>query len=864
NTTLWFNTDLNTATGHQIWGWAGGAEYNINFGPDGRPALYTGADGQTLVSDALQFAASADGTIVEIALPSALVGNARSANVLVDVNNTTFLPNNYGSGGYRIEEKAPLLPTDPALKVAFVYSETSANAFYDKTAYGQLFMAAQNQAYQAGIPFDVISEDALTNIANLVGYDAIIFPGLSHVKAANLAAITTALTSASKDYGIGLIAAGNFLTNDETGAAIAGDSYIRMKQLLGVTLQNFGTTNGIVLKAGGVTHPVSDLYAPSEVVGQYTNNSYLYFSDVSGNGQTLFSQQVTGGDVSAVIANTNGGRNVHFASDAIMGNNNILSEAINWSARGAAPDVGLQMTRGTSLFFSRNDMDQSQETFDNPDIYAAMNPIVEQWYKDYGFVGSYYINVGNNPPDQTTDWAVSRPYYQQLLALESEIGTHSYTHPHDTNLLNAAQVQFEFQQSKQVIEQQLGISIAGAAVPGAPEKLPTSLEIIQYFNYLSGGYSGTGAGYPGAFGFLTPNNADKVYFAPNMSFDFSLIEFRNLSAAQAEAVWTQEYNAIVAKGSTPIIHWPWHDYGPTEWNLGAGNPGYTLAMFTNFIQRAYADGTEFVTGADLAQRIQSFVATDIKISQENGKIVAMVTGSDVGKFALDVETNQQIASVDNWYAFDGAKVFLPKGGGTFAITLGSQEADVTRIAELPMRAELVSANGNGTDLDFALNGRGDAKVDLKAWGANSVIATGADSGTLSGEVLKLSFTNLGSHSVTIDYLASQTVTGTAGNDVIIGSDQGRTIDGGLGNDYLFGGGGEDVFVYRVGGGIDTVLDFTPTLDKIQLIGSGFASAQEALAQFLQGAGGLTLDLPDNDRLVLANITQIGEEHILLA
>jgi serralysin len=350
-----------------------------------------------------------------------------------------------------------------------------------------------------------------------------------------------------------------------------------------------------------------------------------------------------------------------------------------------------------------------------------------------------------------------------------------------------------------------------------------------------------------------------------MSFDFSLIEFRNLSAAQAEAVWTQEYNAIVAKGSTPIIHWPWHDYGPTEWNLGAGNPGYTLAMFTNFIQRAYADGTEFVTGADLAQRIQSFVATDIKISQEGSKIVATVTGSDVGKFALDVDTNNQvIASVDNWYAFDGAKVFLPKNGGTFAITLGSQAEDVTRIAELPMRAELVSATGNGTDLDFALNGRGDAKVDLKAWGTNSVIATGADSGTLSGEVLKLSFANLGNHSVTIDYVASDVITGTAGNDFIIGSDQGRTIDGGLGNDYLFGSGGEDVFVYRVGGGIDTVLDFTPTMDKIQLVGSGFTSVQDALAQFLQGTDVLTLSLSDNDRLVLANITQIGEEHILLA
>jgi serralysin len=267
-------------------------------------------------------------------------------------------------------------------------------------------------------------------------------------------------------------------------------------------------------------------------------------------------------------------------------------------------------------------------------------------------------------------------------------------------------------------------------------------------------------------------------------------------------------------------------------------------MFTNFIQRAYADGTEFVTGADLAQRIESFVASDITISEDGGTLVATVTGSDVGKFAL--ETHQAIASVGDWYAFDGTKVFLPKGGGTFAINPGSQEADVTRIAELPMRAELVSANGNGTDLDFALNGRGDVKVDLKAWGSNSVIATGADSGSLSGEVLTLSFANLGNHNVNIDYAASATVAGTAGNNVLIG------------------GGGADTFVYSVGGGIDTVLDFAPAEDRIQLVGSGFASAAQAAAAFLQEASGLTLSFSDTDRLVLANTAQIGEEHIILS
>ena len=74
----------------------------------------------------------------------------------------------------------------------------------------------------------------------------------------------------------------------------------------------------------------------------------------------------------------------------------------------------------------------------------------------------------------------------------NEIGTHSYTHPEDTNVLTPAQIQFEFQQSKQLLEQQLGITIKGAAVPGAPESLATSKLIGQYFSYMSGGYTGVG------------------------------------------------------------------------------------------------------------------------------------------------------------------------------------------------------------------------------------------------------------------------------------------------------------------------------------------------------------------------------------
>ena len=92
----------------------------------------------------------------------------------------------------------------------------------------------------------------------------------------------------------------------------------------------------------------------------------------------------------------------------------------------------------------------------------------------------------------------------------NEIGTHSYTHPEDTNGLTPAQIQFEFEQSKLLLEQKLGITIEGAAVPGAPESLATSQLIGQYFSYMTGGYTGVGAGYPGAFGYLTPGSDKRL------------------------------------------------------------------------------------------------------------------------------------------------------------------------------------------------------------------------------------------------------------------------------------------------------------------------------------------------------------------
>lgn len=898
NTTIWIDSDLDSSSGHQIWGWAGGAEYNINIAADGKARLYSGAAGGTFIAE-LEGAFSADGLRFEVALPqSLLAGNPSSIRVLADVNDSVFLPGDYSSANLVIgAPPAPNPVNAPEARVAIVYSATTAANFYDLTAYGQLFMAAQNQAMQAGIPFDLLNEADLLDPANLANYDAIIFPGFSHVQSSQVDAITASLTAAVQQYGVGLIAAGNFLTNDQTGAALPGNSYARMNSLLGVTLEGYGDTNGIRLQATDAGNPILDGYDSGEVVGNYGNVSYLYFKDTTGTGQVLFQQVVgTGGSTvarDAVIVTQTGGRNVHFATDAILGNNNILGEAIDWIVQENAPDVSLLMTRGSSLFYSRNDMDQSQETWDvihqEPGIYDAMLPIIQDWYDRFGFVGSYYINVGANPPDQTTDWAISKPYYEAILALESEIGSHSYTHPHDTNALLAdtpqilalinrvdprnpnavdpwtltqaeqdllfSSYRFQFETSKLIIEQKLGIEITGAAVPGAPERVGATREMIKFFDYLSGGYSGVGAGYPGAFGYLTPGETEHVYIAPNMSFDFSLISWYAMTPQQAEAAWLAEYDRLVSGATTPILAFPWHDYGPTNWNLGDPAQVYSLQMFESLLAKAAADGAEFVTGQDLADRIESFSNSSLTASRTGNVLTVSVESNDAGNFALDVGKEGKIASVANWYAFDEDSVFLPKQGGTFQITLGTQAADVTHIAGLPMRGELISVSGDGTDLDFSFVGRSNVLIELASQGARPVHIKGADGASLpSAGAISLAFDSVGQHSASIDFLAAGSrLIGAAGKDVLLGGSANDVLNGGAGDDVLHGGAGADRFIFTAGSASDVILDFQSGVDRLDLLGFGFNTASAAYAAFQSVAEGLALTVGGSDRLLLAGL-----------
>jgi hypothetical protein len=91
----------------------GGAEYNINFFTDGQPYLYTGADGELSVSGPINHAFSAVKDVVEFEVPLASIRETDGpVDVLVDVNNSIFLPNDYALVTYSVVAPSPYSISD--------------------------------------------------------------------------------------------------------------------------------------------------------------------------------------------------------------------------------------------------------------------------------------------------------------------------------------------------------------------------------------------------------------------------------------------------------------------------------------------------------------------------------------------------------------------------------------------------------------------------------------------------------------------------------------------------------------------------------------------------------------------------------
>src|SRR6202048_1548741 len=835
NTFIYLNTDQNRATGFSPFG-SVGAEYYVQFSPNSsgvvQPYLYSvtsaGVATQLNGGAPLNFGASSNGESIEIAIPQTLLtpsgGTApKSINFVALINNgAAALPGDFSNPPqYTITDPSALVTVNSAItKVGIVYSATTAALYFGgppagKTAYAELFMAAQHQAEAAGVSYDLLSEADLTNVAKLSQYSALVFPDMEDVQSGQVSSIASALNQVVYNYHVPIITAGNFMTNDQTGAPLPGNSYANMQALLNVTLNASGTaTYSVTADATALANhnPVMAGYTAGELIGgasgqfagttagYYTNTGYLSFSGFTQPATALADITIQGGaTLPGGVQTPPGGPKTVFATTGLRGDSTLLQHAIQNAVFGTKPSLSLDITRMAGVVDSRTDLDQSQFPSNvspgagQPGIYDALIPILQQWKQQYNFVGSFFTNIGDNAnPDlgNSTDWSVSAPYYQAIIAMGSEIGNHSYTHlvnppavdangnpvplnsfgtstwAENTNTLyvtppaNGSRpnwtFNYEFGQSKTIEQQNIGITIAGAAVPGANDTMSTSEQIMQYYQtvaggltgYVSGGWTGVGSGYPNAFGYMSPTDTGSVYIAPNITFDFTEVQFQLKSPAQALADWEALFNQLSANSQEPVIVWPWHDYGPTNWDTsGTGSgPGYTAQIFTDFIAYAYNKGYEFVTAEILAGRIAAQQKATLSETTNGNVVTATITpdptAPDLGAMALNVingAAGQVIQNAGTWYAYNSNSIFLPSAGGTFNVTLGTTTADQKHIDAPPMSDDFSSVTGDGANLAFSMTGDGRLDVHVKTPGTNIVSIQGAPAATLTGANLSLAF-----------------------------------------------------------------------------------------------------------------------------
>lgn len=248
----------------------------------------------------------------------------------------------------------------------------------------------------------------------------------------------------------------------------------------------------------------------------------------------------------------------------------------------------------------------------------------------------------------------------------------------------------------------------------------------------------------------------------------------------------------------------------------------------------------------LADTGEAFLETDETNNQSSGTFNFVVEASVAADLPEDEEAVVGGAAADNFnYASDTSDKTVSGHGGNDVIATGSGNDAVNGGSG---NDDLSSGPGD----DVIIDPFGDDDLDGGA-GTDHLVSFTGENEFHAGD----------DGDLVVGGIGSDELYGESGNDVIIGDIStflfGRDmLDGGTGDDLLSGGGGADEFQFRPNDGSDVIgtlavdydnltattvtgPDFQIGLDTVKLVGFGYSSGAQALAQVSDVGGHATFD-----------------------
>ncbi|HEU5018687.1 MAG TPA: calcium-binding protein [Pseudolabrys sp.] len=274
-----------------------------------------------------------------------------------------------------------------------------------------------------------------------------------------------------------------------------------------------------------------------------------------------------------------------------------------------------------------------------------------------------------------------------------------------------------------------------------------------------------------------------------------------------------------------------------------------------------ANGTLHINGRfDASDGVHFFGADALTITTGAGNdSITGFDGSDSISTGAGDDTIDGGAGKDSMLGGDGDDTFVFHAGDFVQLESVDGGSGANRL-QLDDAGAIDFSAGSLTSvqaLDFA---SGDSTATLSGSQIGTTItsvsgSTGADVLIVAGAAVNLSGVTFTNWTAGVDMIV---LGGTGSADTLVGSMHSDMLGGQAGADTLTGGAGDDNFVYALGGGADTITDFSAggTDDKIDLTAfTNIHTLADVLGHTTQNDADTVLDFGGGDRLTLTGVNK---------